>query len=237
MKTLLLSTLTAVLALSLQARDNPFILYEEQTGRVIESPSNSKTVTDLEEEQFIRDYQQKISGSSTSKKVTAQEKTVQKPAEKNYSKKEVDSLILKTKYENEQKAKALLQKELAKKVEPEQVVYVKPRADVVQDDNLITKNILPFVKVEFNDNKLLIHTQDEVSKKFSINKENKLVIDFKGKKNFSGSRQTLESSNFKSISTGNHSSNGFYRIVVEFASKPSNYDVNYKDSIFSISLK
>ena len=58
MKTLLLTTtLTAFLSLSLQARENPFILYEEKTGRVIESPSKNKSVTDLEEEQFIRDYQ------------------------------------------------------------------------------------------------------------------------------------------------------------------------------------
>ncbi len=233
MRTLLLSTtIAAFLSLSLQARENPFILYEEKTGKVIESSSKSKSITDLEEEQFIRDYQ------NSSKKSSTQEVEKRAPPqveEKSYSKKEVDSLMLKTKYEAEQKAKALVKKELSK--EPEQVVYVKPRADVLNDETLISKNILPFVKVDYNDNKLLISTQDVVSKKFSINKENKLVIDFKGKRNFSGTRYTLNSSNFKAVSTGNHSSNGFYRVVVELSSKPDNYNFDYSDSIISISKK
>lgn len=232
MRTLLISTVIAsFLSLTLQARENPFILYEEKSGKVIESPSKAKNVTDLEEEQFIRDYQNKL-------KQPTQDEEQRAPTQvqdKSYSKKEVDSLMLKTKYEAEQKAKALVKKELAK--EPEQVVYVKPRADTTTDETLTSKNILPFVKVDYNDNKLLISTQDAVSKKFSINNENKLVIDFKGAKNFSGARHTLNSSNFQAISTGNHSSNGFYRLVVELSSKPSNYNFDYSDSLISITKK
>ncbi len=233
MKTLLLTTtLTAFLSLSLQARENPFILYEEKTGRVIESPSKNKSVTDLEEEQFIRDYQ---NGTKQSTVENEKKAPTQVQQEKSYSKKEVDSLMLKTKYEAEQKAKALVKKELKK--EPEQVVYVKPRADTITNETLNSRNILPFVKIDYNDNKLLISSQDEVFKKFSINKENKLVIDLKGKRNFNGTRYELNSSNFQAISTGNHSTDGFYRIVVELSSKPSNYNFDYSDSIISISRK
>ncbi|WP_198305865.1 AMIN domain-containing protein [Arcobacter vandammei] len=233
MRTLLLSTtLVAFLSLSLQARENPFILYEDKTGKVVTTSVKSKSVTDLEEEQFIRDYQNKLNPPTT--QVQEQKVPVQ-TQEKTYSKKEVDSLMLKTKYEAEQKAKSLVKKELNKA--PEQVVYVKPRTDVLNDETLTSKNILPFVKVDYNDNKLFISTEDIVFKKFSINQENKLVIDFKGKRNFSGAKHTLSSSNFKAISTGNHSDNGFYRIVVELSSKPSNYNFDYTDSIVSISKK
>ena len=232
MRTLLLSTtIAAFLSISLQARENPFILYEEKTGKVIESPSKVKNVTDLEEEQFIRDYQNKLKNPEQE----SEQRAPVQVQEKSYSKKEVDSMMLKTKYEAEQKAKALVKKELTK--EPEQVVYVKPRADAATDETLISKNILPFIKVDYNDNKLLIATQDAVSKKFSINNENKLVIDFKGKKNFTANKHSLNSANFKAISTGNHAGNGFYRIVIELASKPSSYNFDYNDSIISITKK
>lgn len=227
MRTLLLSTVIAsFLCINLQARENPFILQEDR-GTTLKA----KNVTDLEEEQFIRDYQNKSKQSASEQEQRAPSQV----QEKSYSKKEVDSLMLKTKYEAEQKAKALVKKELAK--EPEQVVYVKPRTDTANDETLTSKNILPFVKIDYNDNKLLISTQDEVSKKFSINNENKLVIDFKGTKNFNGVRHTLNSSNFQAISTGNHSANGFYRLVIELSSKPNNYNFDYNDSVVSISKK
>ena len=233
MKNLLFSTtLLAFLSLSLQARDNPFILYEEKTGRVIENSVKSKNVTDLEEEQFIRDYQNNKNKTAEEPTKAPQTQVVQ---EKSYSKKEVDSLMLKTKYEAEQKAKALVKKELKK--EPEQIVYVKPRADTVNDETLSSKNILPFLKLDYNDSKLLISSEDEVFKKFSINKENKLVIDFKGKRNFNGKRVELNSGSYQAISTGNHANSGFYRVVVELSSKPNNYNFDYNDSIVSITKK
>ena len=125
MKNLLFSTtLLAFLSLSLQARDNPFILYEEKTGRVIENSVKSKNVTDLEEEQFIRDYQNNKNKTAEEPTKAPQTQVVQ---EKSYSKKEVDSLMLKTKYEAEQKAKALVKKELKKNEEQQQLLIEQKR--------------------------------------------------------------------------------------------------------------
>lgn len=226
MRTLLLSTvIVSFFCLTLQARENPFILPED--SGTYQKAKN----TDSDEEQFIKNNQNKLKETTQDE----EQKSLTQVQDKAYSKKEIDSLMLKTKYEAEQKAKALIKKELAK--EPEQVVYVKPRADATTDETLTSKNILPFVKVDYNDNKLLISSQDAIYKKFSINAEKKLVIDFKGVKNFSGAKHNLNSSNFKVISTGNHSSNGFYRIVVELSSKPSNYNFDYSDSIISIIKK
>ena len=87
MRTLLLSTtIAAFLSISLQARENPFILYEEKTGKVIESPSKVKNVTDLEEEQFIRDYQNKLKNPEQE----SEQRAPVQVQEKSYSKKEVD---------------------------------------------------------------------------------------------------------------------------------------------------
>ncbi|WP_226813964.1 AMIN domain-containing protein, partial [Aliarcobacter butzleri] len=90
---------------------------------------------------------------------------------------------------------------------------------------MTTKNILPFVKIEFNDNKILIHTTHEMFKKFSIEKEKKLALDFKGKVSFNSKKDNLTSKNFKSVAVGNHEKAGFFRVAVELANKPSKYSV------------
>ena len=157
--------------------------------------------------------------------------------EKSYSKKEVDSLIQKTQKQTEQKAKELVKKEVQKVAEPAQVVYVKPRGDVNDNEALLTKNILPFVKLEYNDNKLIIHTSHKVSKKFSVNKENKLIIDYSASLEFNTKIDTLESKNFKKVAIGNHKKDGYFRIAVELLDKPSKFDVDYKDEIITITRK
>lgn len=230
MKKLILSALIVSLALTLQARENPFIMYDENSGQTIETPNRINTQTDWEEANFINSYQNK--NNKTTKQAESKS-TVKKQEEKTYSKKEVDSLILKTRYQNEQKTKQLLNQ--VKNKEPEQIVYVKPRTDI--NEELLTQNILPFIKLGYSDNKLIIESDDLISKKFTINKENKIVVDFKGRKNFTGKRTLLDTSNFKAITIGNHSKNGFYRVVIELNSRPVNFDINYLENSFIISPK
>jgi len=248
MKTLFLFTLTIVLALNLNARENPFEVtnaYEEEVASIIEQ-NEALLQEEMQNEQYIQEMQAQMSKKEDENKNKVEEAVnkiipviKEKPAEKIYTKKEVDSLINKTKKQTEQKTKEIVKKELenTKVMEPTQVVYVKPRPDLVDDDAVIEKKILPFVRIEFNDKKLLIHTKYKVSKKFSVNKENKLIIDYKAKVNFYTKRENLESKTFPKIAVGNHKNEGFFRVVLELEDKPSKYDVTYKDNLITVSKK
>ena len=244
MKTLFLFTLTLILAFNLNARENPFEAtnaYEEEAARIIEQNEIDDNATN--ESAYIEEMEEKMSNiSKINENKNKVEEAIKKltPAlkvEKTYSKKEVKTLIKKAQVQSENKVKKLVEKELEKNkpVEPTQVVYVKPRADIIDDSlNMKTKILLDFIKVEYNDNKLILHTEDLVSKKFTIEKENKLIIDYKAKKNFYTKREDLESENFKKIAVGNHKKDKFYRVVILLSMKPSNYKVEYKDNIITV---
>ncbi|WP_122893841.1 AMIN domain-containing protein [Arcobacter peruensis] len=251
MKTLFLFTLTLVLALNLNARENPFEAtnaYEEEAARIIEQ--NEIDQNSINEEAYIKEMQEKMSKVSDKPKEDANKNKVKeavkklKPAlkvEKTYTKKEVKKLIKKAQVQSESKVKKLVEKELEKTkvVEPKQVVYLKPRTDIIDDEEVIkakmkTKMLLDFIKVEYNDSQITIHTKDAVSKKFTLEKENKIIIDYKAKKNFYTKRDTLESTNFKKIAVGNHKKENFYRVVILLENKPSTYNVDYKDGLITI---
>lgn len=244
MKTLFLFTLTVILALNLNARENPFEptdAFEEEVGKIVEMDENAVRKS-MEETPYIKEMQEKmsnVSGQGGNKNKV--EENVNKPAptpeEKSYSKKEVDTLIQKTQKQTEQKAKELVKKEVQKTTEPTQVVYVKPRADVAEDESLLTKNILPYLKVEYNDNKFIIHSEHKVSKKFSVDKENKIIIDYKALVEFNTKKDDLESQSFKKIAVGNHKKEGYYRIAIELIDKPSKFEVDYKDDTVVITKK
>ena len=148
MKTLFLFTLTIILSTNLSARENPFAVtdaYEEASARILEIDETPKTLEAAQEAQYIKEMQEKMSKvtSLDANKNKVEEKinkiaplVKENPAPKSYSKKEVDSMIQKTKSQTEQKTKEIVKKELSKTqaVEPTQVVYVKPRADVINDD-------------------------------------------------------------------------------------------------------
>ncbi len=238
MKTLFLFILTVILALNLNARENPFEItdgFEDAEKAVVLDEKAVKQ--SMEEAPYIKEMQEKMSGGTEKNKVENNSATTPVVDEKSYSKKEVDSLIQKTQKQTEQKAKELVKKEVQKVAEPTQVVYVKPRGDVNDNEALLTKNILPFIKLEYNDNKLIIHTPHKVSKKFSVNKENKLIIDYSASLEFNTKIDTLESKNFKKVAVGNHKKNGYFRIAIELIDKPSKFDVDYKDEIITITRK
>jgi hypothetical protein len=245
MKTLFLFTLTIILAFNLNARENPFEAtnaYEEEAARIIEQNEIDDNSTN--ESAYIKEMQEKMSNISKSNenknKVKEAVKKL-KPAlkvEKTYTKKEVKKLIKKAQVQSESKAKKLLKKELEKNkiIEPKQIVYVKPRTDILDDmTSMKTKKLLDFLTLEYNDTKLIIHTKDMVSKKFTLEKENKIIIDYKARKNFYTKREILESTSFKKIAVGNHKKEKFYRVVVLLSKKPSNYKVDYKDNKITIS--
>ena len=242
MKTLFLFTLTLVLALNLNARENPFEstnAYEEEAARIIEQ--NEIDANSINEDAYIKEMQEKMSKvtdeNANNNKVNEAIKklTPALKVEKTYTKKEVKKLIKKAQVQSESKVKRLVKKELEKTivVEPKQVVYVKPRVDIL-DDEMISKELLDFIKVEYNDEKIIIHTDYKVARKFTLEKEMKIIIDYKAKLNFYTKRDVLDSKEFKKIAIGNHKKERYFRVVLEVANKPSNYNVNYTDDLITI---
>ena len=94
--------------------------------------------------------------------------------------------------------------------------------------------LLDFVTVTYNDNKLTISTDDKLDRKFTLDKQNKIIIDYKARKNFYTKRAMLESKNFKKLAIGNHKKEKFYRVVIQLAKKPSHYQVDYKNKLLTI---
>ena len=246
MKTLSLFTLAVVLSVNLTARENPFEItnaYEEEAARIIELNSAPTTLEAVQEAQYIKQMQDKMSKTTSIDANKNKVEDIAKPAPlikdgpmppKTYTKKEVDSIIQNTK----KQTKEIIKKELSKTQnnEPTQIVYVKPRTDVeMMDEELVSKKLSSFLKIEFNDNKLIIHTDYKVSKKFSVVKENKIIIDYKAKLNFLTLRDDIDSKNFKKIAVGNHSKNGFFRVALELVDKPSKYNVTYENDLITIS--
>jgi len=239
--------LIVVLAICLEARENPFARYEEDTGIMQEVNETPQTLDEIRELEYIKKVQQEQAQQQIPKTQAPTKPPVKavKPPEKIYSKKEVDSLIQKTKQQNEQKAKELVKKELAKvKKEPEQVVYVKPRADVESDTKTTTlssnsgsKDILPFLNVEITDDKLVIKSTYTMFKKFSIDKENKLAFDYRAKVSFLTKKEHINSKSFKTLVVGNHRNNSYFRVALELTNKPSKYNVDVTNQSVTISLK
>ena len=141
MKTLFLFTLTVILALNLNARENPFEptdVFEDEVGKIVQMDENSVKKS-MEETPYIKEMQEKMSNVTGQNKNKVEEnidKAMPVTEQKAYSKKEVDSLIQKTQKQTEQKAKEIAKKEVQKTTEPTQVVYVKPRSDVADDEAL-----------------------------------------------------------------------------------------------------
>ena len=77
--------------------------------------------------------------------------------------------------------------------------------------------------------------EHKVSKKFSIDKENKLIIDYKANENFTTKSAELNNTSFKKVVIGNHTKENFFRIAIELTEKPSKYNVEYKDNLIIIS--
>jgi hypothetical protein len=61
-----------------------------------------------------------------------------------------------------------------------------------------------------------------------------MVLDFNANENFYTVRQSLDSTNFPKVTVGNHKKDKFFRVVVELASTPDDYEVTYDDQKVSI---
>lgn len=239
--------ITIIFCVTLSGRDNPFAKYEEETGKMYELNETPKTIEEIQEAQYIQKVQNQMNSQNEAVSSTPKNNT-QKAPEKTYTKKELEAIMQKANKQNEQKTKEIVKKELANvKKEPEQVIYVKPRADLENDKTSTTpsassnlskkKSILPFLKIESSDSELIIKSEHKMFKKFSIDKENKLAFDYKAKVSFNTKKELLTGNNFKNITIGNHQKGGYYRVAVELGSKVAKYSVDVKDDEIVIRLK
>ncbi len=249
MKTLFLFTLTLILSLNLNARENPFAAtnaYEEEAARIIES--NEHDLDTINDQEYIQEMQEKMAMMPSENKNKVEKavqklmpalktqkptKTITKVKPKTYSKSEVNKLIKKAKNETTQ----LLEEKIENaKMEPKQVVYVKPRTDLAIEDPIITKKILPFLTINHDNKMLSLNSKYTVIKKFTIDKENKLIIDYKAKVNFYTKREDLKSKNFNKITIGNHKGERYFRVVLQLEEKPSKYTVSYKNKLITVKI-
>lgn len=209
-----LFTLLFVLSLSLIARENPFEAtnaYEEEAARLIEmnEPEVDNAVEFQQEQQYVNEVYEKMNKPEPEKPALTEE--------------QVKKMI------EEAKPKTIIKKEIIIKEPKEQVVYVKPRLDITAE-----KELLPFVKIEYDNERLDIHTKYKVTKKMTLPGQKKMILDFNAKENFYTVRDDLNSTSFPKIAVGNHEKEKFFRIVVELAEMPENYEVTYDDKMVSI---
>lgn len=252
MKTLFLFTL--ILSTSLFARQNPFVptnSYEEEHGQIIEEYQYNQNIS---EEEYIQEMQQKMNAlnpKNENKNEVINKKTEQKKAneivmkkeEKKLSKEEVKKLITASQKKLEKETKALKKElEKVKNKKPEQIVFVKPRTDVISEEDMLGKELktlkpLDFVEITYNDEMLTVSSKYTLIKKFLLEESNKMVLDFKANVKFYTKKEQLNSKSFESIAIGNHQKSKFFRVVIKLKNKTSMYKESFEDSIFTISKK
>ena len=237
MKTLF--TLLLVFSTLLFARENPFEAtnaYEEEAARLIEinEADEDYDVEFQQEQQYVNEMYEKMNKPVEEKmkpKMVEKPKPMPKaePKKPMLTEEKVKKMIKKAQKETEAKTKTIVKKVVHEPKEIKQVVYVKPRLDVTME-----KELLPFVKVEYDNDKIDIVSKYKVTKKITLPGKKKIVLDFNAKENFYTKRESLDSTNFPKIAIGNHKKEKFFRVVVELAEMPENYEVTYDDMKVSI---
>jgi hypothetical protein len=241
MKTLSFLCTLLILTCTLQARENPFepsLTYEEEVARMMEVES---------------DYTGEFAEGNVEYEKMTPAKPKPKPVAKTQQQIEAEAYAKKVAQENIKKAKMLakkkrememkkaqemaikmkMEKEAMEKAKNDPMIYVKYREDVEVNQQM---DILPFIDIEYTNTSLKILSKYKVFKKFYIEKENKLILDFKGVTKFFTRHHDLESKYFKKISVGNHKKEKFFRIVLVLTEHPNKYSVTYDTDEVLITL-
>ena len=229
MKTFSFLVTLLVLVSQLDARENPFMptkTYEDEMQRIMEMEIEIDPAPEFQEK---KDSEYEYS----SKKAAMKKPIAKTPAQ---IKAELDAKKMKMMKAKE--AKALkMEKEALKKAKEEAknnpLIYVKMREDVVVDKKI---NILPFINIEYTNTQLKIHSKYKVFKKFYLEEENKLILDFKGYTSFYTRHYDLEGKAFKKFSIGNHKEQRFFRVVVQLKEPNNKYEVSYDENMVLVSL-
>ncbi|RXJ86214.1 AMIN domain-containing protein [Arcobacter sp. CECT 8985] len=228
MKKLSLFITLLIISSNLYARENPFVAtqsYNEEVARLNEISDTYPDEFDGQEKQYIEEIQNKMKNADSINKDTKSNQKAKKAKELTEDK--IKNLITQAQEKTVKETKKIVQE--LKKQKKEEIIYVKPRTDVTME-----KQILPFVKIEYTNQKLDLYSKYKVFKKFTLPNQNKIILDFYAKKNFYTKREDLNSTNFTKVTVGNHQKDKFFRVVIELTSTPDNYEVTYSDGHVTI---
>lgn len=225
MKTFSFLVTLLVLVSFAEARENPFMptkTYEDEMQRMMEIEINPP-----------REFQEKNDSEYEYSSKKAKEMDKPKPVAKTPAqiKAELDAKKALAKAqakekELEKRMKALEDEKAKAKNNP--LIFVKMREDVVVDKKI---EILPFISIEYTNTQLKIHSKYKVFKKFYLEDENKLILDFRGYTNFYTKHYDLDGNAFKKFSLGNHKEKRFFRAVIALKDNSSKYAVTYDEGM------
>ena len=244
MKNFSLIITSFLLISSLEARENPFVpskAYLDEVARLMEIDENypkefqenqqnieTEDMTPvLKESDINKPHENAVAKTEEEIKKAQMEKEAAEAKEKALN----DALANAEKAKKEsEKLKALKEAAEAKaKALEEQgpVIYVKKRDDITVNNSL---DILPFLNIQYTNDEMTLTSMYKVFKKFYLEDENKLIIDFKGEVKFFTKRVDLESKQFKKVIVGNHETEKYFRVVLVLEESPLNYDVTYNEN-------
>ena len=147
------------------------------------------------------------------------------------------------------KQEPIIQPEPTIVVEPEPksqtIALVKPTPEVKKpvekikpkDEAKYIKTGLKFVTVKYYDDRIEISSPYKVFKKLNLEKEKKIVFDFRADVNFFTKRLDLNHKYFKQVAIGNHKSEGYFRVVVELKEPINKFDATYTDTKVVVKYK
>lgn len=216
-----------ILASSVEARENPFMptaTYQNEMQRMMEIE-----IDPAPEFQEKKDSQYEYS----SKKESMTKPVTKTPAqiEAELAAKKQKEIQAKKAKELDIKMKALEKAKAEAKENP--LIFVKMRDDIIVDKKI---DILPFLSIEYTSTQLKIHSEHKVFKKFYLQEENKLILDFRATANFYTKHYDLEGKAFSKFSVGNHKEKRFFRTVIKLKEKSENYNVSYDENMVLITL-
>ncbi len=110
-------------------------------------------------------------------------------------------------------------------------VKVPKRKDIVIHENF---DILPFLNIEYTNEIIKISSKYNVFRKFTIEKSNKIVLDFRAKTFFLTKKQETLTEYFEKVIVGNHLKDKYFRVVIVLKNSPSKYKVTYTNNLVTV---
>jgi len=154
---------------------------------------------------------------------------VKKPASMKMERVSLD--VEKQKTLENKKQKISLENAMSELSEEQIEVEVPKRMDVIVQESI---DILPFVNITYSNDKMEVSSKYEVFRKFTIEKSNKIVLDYHASTFFQTKKQASDTEYFEKVIVGNHIKEKYFRVVIVLKQKPGKYKVTYTDNLVTI---
>jgi len=233
MKFIYIVLLFIMFSFQLEARENPFeatTAYEEEKQRILEVEQDYAYEFQKKEPQVEVQETKKV---ETLKPVVKETKIKKIVDNSKQEESKIKKLIKSIEKQLPNEEDVQMQDEIVMdeaKVEPEIM-------EEVAIEDVVSKEVFnptSFMKIINYSDRIEIYTDYPVFKKFNLNDENKIVLDYHAKVNFYTQKIKLESKYFDKIIVGNHKKEKYFRIVVKTKNNPSLYKVTHKNDMVII---